>query len=81
MSRKVETERIRKNSQVAKLTPHVCRHTFVTRLCEKGVSAKTIAQIIGHAQSDYVLDIYAMMDKQEQRKAIYVLEDEKPTDK
>ena len=68
------TDRLRQTSKVDHLTPHVCRHTFVTRLCEYGVPAKSIAQIIGHSQSDYVLDIYAMMEKQELRKAIYVLE-------
>lgn len=75
------TERLCKNSQITRLTPHVCRHTFVTRLCEKGISAKAIAQIIGHACADYVLDIYAMMESQELRKAIYVLEEDKPKDK
>ena len=59
------------------LTPHVCRHTFVTRLCEKGVPAKAIAQIIGHAKADYVLDIYAMLEQKELRRAIYALEDDK----
>ena len=57
------------------LTPHMCRHTFVTRLCEKGVPAKAIAQIIGHAKADYVLDIYAQLEQQELRKAIYTLEE------
>lgn len=75
------TDRIRSGSQITRLSPHVCRYTFVTRLCEKGVSAKVIAQIIGHASADYVLNIYAMMEKQELRKAIFVLEEDKPKDK
>lgn len=53
---------------------HVCRRSFVTRLCEQGVHAKAIAEIIGHARSDYVLDIYAALEADELRKAIYVLE-------
>ena len=53
---------------------HVCRHSFVTRLCEKCVPAKAIAEIIGHARSDYVLDIYAELEADELRKAVYVLE-------
>lgn len=67
--------RIRKRTGIEALTNHVCRHTFVTRLCEKGVSAKAISQIIGHAQSGYVLDIYAKIEQRELRRAIYVLDE------
>ena len=69
-------DRIRLRSGVSGLTCHVCRHTFVTRLCEKGVPAKAIAQTIGHAKADYVLDIYAKMEADELRKAIYVLDND-----
>ena len=67
-------DRIRKASGVDALACHVCRHTFVTRLCEKKIPAKAIAQIIGHAKVDYVLDIYAQMEADELRKAIFALE-------
>ena len=66
--------RLRKKTGVQHLTNHVCRHTFVTRLCEKGVSAKAIAQIIGHAKTNYVMDIYALIEKKQLRHAIYMLE-------
>lgn len=66
--------RIRQSSGVPELACHVCRHTFVTRLCEQKVPAKAIAQIIGHAKVDYVLDIYAKLEADELRKAIYALE-------
>lgn len=69
------TRRLRKISNLPELTPHVCRHTFVTRLCEKGVSAKAIAQIIGHAGTGYVLDIYAQLEQKELRRAIYALDE------
>ena len=67
-------ERIRRVTNIKALACHVCRHTFVTRLCEKKVPVKAIAQIIGHAKVDYVLDIYAQMEADELRKAIYALE-------
>ena len=69
--------RIRKTANVPNFTTHVCRHTFVTRLCEQKVSAKAIAQIIGHAKTDYVLNIYAQLEKDALRKAIFSLEDMK----
>lgn len=67
-------DRICERTGIDDFTCHVCRHTFVTRLCEEGVPAKAIAQIIGHARADYVLDIYAQMEADELRKSIYVLE-------
>ena len=70
-------ERLRAVTYIDTFTCHVCRHTFVTRLCEKGVPAKAIAQIIGHAHTGYVLDIYAMLEQKELRRAIYALEDDK----
>lgn len=69
-------DRIRAVTNIKSLTCHVCRHTFVTRLCEKKTPAKAIAQIIGHANSDYVLDIYAMIEADELRKCIYILDDD-----
>ena len=70
--------RLRTASGVESLACHVCRHTFVTRLCELHVPAKSVAQIIGHASADYVLDIYAKMEANELRKAIYALERPEP---
>ncbi len=67
-------DRIRKKSGVMELACHVCRHTFVTRLAERGAPVKAIAQIIGHANSDYVLDIYAKLEADELRKTIYILD-------
>ena len=70
-------DRIQEATNIYTFTCHVCRHTFVTRLCEKGISAKAIAQIIGHAHTGYVLDIYAMLEQKEPRRAIYALEPDK----
>ena len=66
--------RIQRVAQIPHLSPHVCRHTFVTELCRRGVSPKAIAQIIGHARATYVLDIYAWLDKESICDAIYDLE-------
>ncbi|MGN0451635.1 MAG: tyrosine-type recombinase/integrase [Acutalibacteraceae bacterium] len=65
---------VKKSAGLRYFTSHVCRHTFVTRLCEKGVSAQAIAQIIGHSDYSYVLSIYAWLEKEQLKKAIYVLE-------
>lgn len=65
---------LKEAARLESFTSHVCRHTFVTRLCEKGVSAQAIAQIIGHSDYSYVLSIYAWLEKEQLKKAIYVLE-------
>lgn len=66
-------ERISEQSGIH-VTCHACRHTFVTRLCEEKGEAKAIAQIIGHAQAGYVLDIYAKMEQHELRRTIFLLD-------
>ena len=68
-------ERLRVKTGIMHLTNHVCRHTFVTRLCEKQVSPKAIAQIIRHAKTDYVMDIYALIENKQLKLAIYKLEE------
>lgn len=37
---------------------HSLRHTFGTRLCEKGVNVKVIQSLLGHADISTTLDIY-----------------------
>ena len=73
-SLKKAVERIRKAAHLPSFALHVCRHTFVTRLCEKNQSAKTIAKIIGHAHTGYVLDIYASLEDDASRKGIFALD-------
>lgn len=40
---------------VRKLSPHCCRHTYVTRLQSKGVPIEIIAQLVGHSSVDVTL--------------------------
>jgi integrase len=42
---------------VRKLTPHCCRHTYVTRLQARGVPMETIARLAGHS-SISTTDVY-----------------------
>lgn len=44
------------------ITPHVCRHTFTTRMVEKGVHPKVLQYLLGHADISMTMDIYAHMD-------------------
>lgn len=39
-------------------TPHIWRHTLITRLIEKGVSCEAIKDMVGHKNIRVLLDIY-----------------------
>lgn len=38
---------------------HILRHTFTTRMCEAGVNIKAMQEILGHADAETTMDIYA----------------------
>ena len=46
-----------------KFSNHSLRHTFTTRMCEAGVNIKAMQEILGHADAETTLDIYAEATK------------------
>ena len=46
-----------------KFSNHSLRHTFTTRMCEAGVNVKAMQDILGHAQAETTLGIYASATK------------------
>ena len=55
---------------------HILRHTFTTRMCEKGVNIKVIQDVLGHADISTTLNIYADATK-ELKKSEFALLDAK----
>ncbi|MCR5383389.1 MAG: site-specific integrase [Saccharofermentans sp.] len=47
-----------------KFSNHSLRHTFTTRMCEAGVNIKAMQSILGHADAETTLDIYADATKE-----------------
>ena len=47
-----------------KFSNHSLRHTFTTRMCEAGVNIKAMQEILGHADIQTTLDIYAEATKE-----------------
>ena len=45
--------------QMPIITPHILRHTFCTRLCERETNLKVIQSIMGHKDIQTTMDIYA----------------------
>ena len=46
-----------------KFSNHSLRHTFTTRMCEAGVNINAMQSILGHADAETTLDIYAEATK------------------
>ena len=58
-----------------KFSNHTLRHTFTTRMCEAGVNIKAMQEILGHADSQTTLDIYADATKELKQREMIRLED------
>lgn len=46
---------------IAKITPHVYRHTFCTNMVNLGMDAKVLQYIMGHSEIDVTMNIYTHM--------------------
>lgn len=58
-------------------SPHDLRHTFGTRLNERGADVITIAQLMGHSSPTITMQTYIHPDNDQKRRAIALLEDGK----
>ena len=52
------------------LSPHIFRHTFATRLLERGVDIGTVAMLLGHEDSRFTSDTYVHPNLNMLRNAI-----------
>lgn len=67
-------QRILDAAGIEKCNFHTLRHTFVTRLFEKGISPKIISEYIGHSKVGHTLDIYTHCSQMIKADAIKVLD-------
>lgn len=54
---------------------HSLRHTFTTRMCEAGVNIKAMQDILGHADAETTMQIYAEATKELKRSEMIGFED------
>ena len=54
---------------------HSLRHTFTTRMCEAGVNLKAMQDILGHADAETTMDIYAEATKDLKRSEMINFEE------
>lgn len=52
-------------------TCHQLRHTFCTRLCEVEPRAKIVQAIMGHADFDTTMDVYAEVEERTKKEAVH----------
>ena len=52
-----------KTVTLPRFSNHSLRHTFTTRMCEAGVNIKAMQDILGHADAETTMDIYAEATK------------------
>lgn len=58
-----------------KFSNHTLRHTFTTRMCEAGVNIKAMQDILGHADAETTLQIYADATKDLKKAEMINFED------
>ena len=58
-----------------KFSNHSLRHTFTTRMCEAGVNIKAMQEILGHADAETTMDIYAEATKDLKKAELINFED------
>lgn len=56
------------------ITPHVCRHTFITSMVRAGMSLKQLQYLAGHSEISITLDIYTHMQFEDVEKEVHRIE-------
>lgn len=58
MKRLLDKYNVTHEEQLPRIMPHVLRHTFCTRMAERGMHPKTLQYLMGHADIPVVLNLY-----------------------
>ena len=67
-------ERLTKEiGMINKLKPHTFRHTFCTRLINRGVPISTVSKLAGHSSVDTTATFYINSSREEKLKAVNLL--------
>ena len=59
--------------QMPRVTPHVCRHTFCSKMAKSGMNPKTLQYIMGHSDISVKLNVYTHVsvdDAKEEMKRV-----------
>ena len=53
-----------------RLTPHVCRHTFCTRMACAGMNPKVLQYLMGHSDISITLNVYTHLQQNDARREL-----------
>lgn len=67
--------KVLKDNGIKHLKFHALRHTYATRLFEKGVQLKTVQKLLGHSSIEITADIYTHVMNSEKISAVQKLND------
>lgn len=51
-----------------KVTPHICRHTFCSKMAKKGMNPKTLQYLMGHSDISMTLNTYTHVQYEDVKK-------------
>lgn len=74
-SLKKTCKRLRLSTGNPNITLHRCRHTFCSKLSDKGVSPKIIAELAGHSNVSFTMQRYVHPSRQQKMMAVALLDD------
>ncbi len=66
--------RLRRETGNKKITLHRCRHTFCSKLSDKGVSPKIIAELAGHSNVSFTMQRYVHPSREQKMQAVSLLD-------
>ena len=68
-------DRILKRADIPSKSPHAFRHTFASKLFEKGVDVKIVAELLGHTSVATTYNTYITLIKKQKASAMEAIED------
>lgn len=67
--------------QMPKVTPHICRHTFCSRMAKAGMNPKTLQYIMGHSDIGITLNTYTHLGFDDAKEEMNRISESKATSK
>ena len=59
--------------QMPKITPHVCRHTFCSKMAKSGMNPKTLQYIMGHSEIAVTMNVYTHLGAEDAQEEFHKL--------
>ncbi len=61
--------------QLPRITPHVCRHTFCSKMAKSGMNPKTLQYIMGHTDIAVTMNTYTHLKAEDAQAEFHKLFD------